>query len=189
VWLFGPGAGVTVAAKSSISAARTRLGWEPMKLLHDELVKPIAQAGTRGAWYRQWRLVSLDSTTLAVPDTVANGRAFGRPGASRGASAFPQVRFVSLVETGTHVLFGTALGAYREGEVTLAEQVIPNLSGGMLCLEIHAFFKHAICVTYFLGKGYASLHQCFVHLGNDCVLFQNLFLTKYMRNRYHCFVY
>ena len=139
-WLFGPGAGVSVAAKSSISAARTRLGWEPMKLLHDELVTPIAQAGTRGAWYRQWRLVSLDSTTLAVPDTAANGRAFGRPGASRGTSAFPQVRFVSLVETGTHVLFGTALGAYREGEVTLAEQVIPNLSGGMLCLADRSFF-------------------------------------------------
>jgi hypothetical protein len=140
VWLFGPAAGVKVAAKSSISMARTRLGWEPMKLLHDELVTPIAQESTRGAWYRHWRLVSLDSTTLAVPDTAANGRAFGRPGASRGASAFPQVRFVSLVETGTHVLFGTALGAYREGEVTLAEQVIPKLGEGMLCLADRSFF-------------------------------------------------
>ena len=47
VWLFGPGARVTVAAKSSISAARSRLGWEPIKLLHDELVKPIAQAAAQ----------------------------------------------------------------------------------------------------------------------------------------------
>jgi hypothetical protein len=141
VWLFGPAARVTVAAKSSISAARTRLGWEPMKLLHDELVKPVAQAPTRGAWYRQWRLVSLDGTALAVPDTAANARAFGRPGASRGASAFPQVRFVSLVESGTHVLFGTALGAYREGELTLAEEVIPHLCPGMLCLADRNFFS------------------------------------------------
>ena len=117
-WLFGPGARVRVAAKSSITAARARLGWEPMKALHDELIKPIAQAATRGAWYRQWRLVSLDSTTLALPDTRANAAAFGRPGASRGRSGFPQVRFVSLVETGTHVLFGSALGAYlrRRGD-------------------------------------------------------------------------
>jgi len=141
VWLFGPAARVRVAAKSSITAARTRLGWEPMKVLHDELVKPIAQAATRGAWYRQWRLVSLDSTTLAVPDTAANGRAFGRPGASRGKSGFPQVRFVSLVETGTHVLFGSALGAYRQGEVTLAEQVVPRLEPGMLCLADRNFFS------------------------------------------------
>jgi len=140
-WLFGPGARVSVAAKSSISAARTRLGWEPMKRLHDELVKPIAQAATRGAWYRQCRLVSLDGATLAVPDTAANARVFGRPGASRGESAFPQVRFVSLVETGTHVLFGTALGAYRQGEATLAEQVVPQLEPGMLCLADRNFFS------------------------------------------------
>jgi hypothetical protein len=113
-----------------------------MKLLHEELVKPIAQVGTQGAWYRQWRLVGLDSATLAVPDTAANAQAFGRPGASRGESSFPQVRFVSLVETGTHVLFGTALGAYRQGEVTLAEQVVPHLGRGMLCLADRSFFGY-----------------------------------------------
>ena len=144
VWLFGPGVRVTVAAKSSISAARTRLGWEPLQRLCEEVVKPLAQAKTRGAWYRRWRLVTLDGSTLAVPDTAANAQAFGRPGASRGTSAFPLVRFVSLVETGTHVLFGSALGAYREGEVTLAEQVVPRLEPGMLCLADRNFFGFAL---------------------------------------------
>jgi hypothetical protein len=140
-WLFGPATSIKVTGKSGISAARIRLGWEPMKRLHDELVKPVAQAATRGAWYGKLRLVSLDGTTLAVPDTAANARAFGRPGASRGRSGFPQLRFVSLVETGTHVLFGSALGAYREGEVTLAEQVIAGLEAGMLCLADRNFFS------------------------------------------------
>lgn len=144
VWLFGPGVRITVAAKSSISAARTRLGWEPMKQLHDELVKPVAQAKTRGAWYRRWRVVTLDSSTLAVPDTIANADCFGRPGASRGRSGFPQVRFVSLVENGTHVLFGSALGAYRESEVTLAEVVLPNLGAGMLALADRSFYGFAL---------------------------------------------
>jgi len=140
VWLLGPAAKVKVAAKSSISEARTRLGWEPLKQLHDQVVTPIATAATKGAWYRRWRLVSLDSTTLAAPDTVANAQAFGRPGASRGESAFPQVRFVSLVESATHVLFGTAQGAYREGEITLAAQVVTHLGAGMLCLADRGFF-------------------------------------------------
>jgi len=142
VWLFGPGVRVSVAARSSISMARTRLGWEPMKALHDEVVKPIAQAETRGAWYREWRLVTLDSSTLAVPDTLANAREFGRPGASRGRSGFPQVRFVSLVESGTHVLFGSVLGAYRESEVVLAEKVLPQLGAGMLALADRSFFSY-----------------------------------------------
>ena len=32
-----------------------------MKVLHDELVKPIVRPATREAWYRGRRLVSLDS--------------------------------------------------------------------------------------------------------------------------------
>jgi len=55
-WLRDPSAGVRVAGKSGISQARTRLGWEPLRQLHDELVKPIAVRSTRGAWYRSWRL-------------------------------------------------------------------------------------------------------------------------------------
>ena len=53
---------------------------------------------------------------------------------SRGSSAYPQVRFVSLVENGTHVLFGTQLGGYHQGEITLAHKVLPSLKKGMLCL-------------------------------------------------------
>src|SRR6202163_2821023 len=67
-WLLDPSATVKVAGKSGISQARTRLGWEPVRQLHDELVKPIAARTTRGAWYRQWRLVSLDGSTLDVAD-------------------------------------------------------------------------------------------------------------------------
>ncbi len=90
-WLRGPSASVRVAGKSGISQARARLGWEPLRQLHDELVKPVAVPSTRGAWYRNWRLVSLDGSTLDVADEKANEDAFGRPGASRGASAYPQV--------------------------------------------------------------------------------------------------
>jgi hypothetical protein len=140
VWRYGPGARVSVAAKSSISQARTRLGWEAMKALHDRVVRPLALPATRGAWYRQWRVVSLDSTTLVVPDTPANGRAFGRPGSRQGRTAFPQVRFVSLVESGTHVLFGSVVGGYRETEISLARAAVTHLEAGLLCLADRSFY-------------------------------------------------
>lgn len=139
-WLLGPEWEVKVAGKSGISQARTRLGWEPLKQLHDEVVAPIAVKGTQGAWYRDWRLVSVDGSTLDVADNQDNEKAFGRPSASRGSSAYPQVRFVSLVENGTHVLFGTQLGGYHEGEITLAHKVLPSLKKGMLCLADRNFF-------------------------------------------------
>jgi Insertion element 4 transposase N-terminal len=121
-WLLGPGQAVKVTGKSGISQARTRLGWEVMRQLHEEVVKPIAVAATQGAWYRRWRLVSLDGSTLDVADEKENERAFGRPSASRGSSAYPQLRFVSLVENGTHVLFGTRWAGYATGEITLARR-------------------------------------------------------------------
>jgi hypothetical protein len=139
-WLRDPSAGVRVAGKSGISQARTRLGWEPLRQLHDELVKPIAVRSTRGAWYRSWLLVSLDGSTFDVADEKVNEDAFSRPGASRGASAYPQIRFVSLVENGTHVLFGSQMEGYRTGEITLAKAVLPRLRKGMLCLADRNFF-------------------------------------------------
>ncbi len=143
-WLLGPGQAVEVTGKSGISQARTRLGWEVMRQLHAEVVKPIAVEATQGAWYRRWRLVSLDGSTLDVADEKANDEAFGRPSASRGASAYPQIRFVSLVENGTHVLFGTRLANYASGEVTLAQKVISALRKGMLCLADRNFFGFAL---------------------------------------------
>ena len=63
-WLRGSVQRVRVVGKSGISQARSRLGDVPVKALHDELVKPIATAETKGAWYRGWRLVSLDGSTM-----------------------------------------------------------------------------------------------------------------------------
>ena len=139
-WLLGPGATIKVTGKSGISQARTRLGWEPIRQLHDQVVKPIAVESTKGAWYRRWRLVSLDGSTLDVADKPENDRVFGRPSSSRGSSAFPQLRFVSLVENGTHVLFGTRMDGFKTGEITLAKEVLGSLRQGMLCLADRNFY-------------------------------------------------
>ena len=141
-WLLDPALTPRVAGHSGISQARTRLGWEPLRQLHDEVVKPIAVAATQGAWSRRWRLVSLDGSTMDVADEQANEDAFGRPGASRGSSAYPQFRFVSLVESGTHVLFGTRMGAYATAENTLAKEALGALDSDMLCLADRGFFGY-----------------------------------------------
>ncbi len=142
-WLWGADA-VKVAGKSGISQARSRLGEMPLRRLYEQVVQPVATRATKGAWYRGWRLVSLDGSTLDVADTAENGIAFGYPGASRGESAFPQLRFVALVENGTHVLFGARLGRYADSETTLAHDVVSALQPGMLCLADRYFFGYAL---------------------------------------------
>jgi hypothetical protein len=142
-WLWGAEA-VKVAGRSGISQARSRLGEAPLRRLYEEVVEPIATRASKGAWYRDWRLVSLDGSCLDVADTEANRACFGCPGASRGASAFPQLRFAALVENGTHVLFGARLGRFAEGETTLAHAALAALRPGMLCLADRQFFGHAL---------------------------------------------
>src|SRR6516225_3573609 len=138
-WLRDPSSKVKVAGKSGISQARSRLGAEPLKKLYDAVATPIAEKRTKGAWYRQWRIVSLDGSTLDVADTADNDQAFGRPGSSRGSSAFPKIRFVALLENGTHVLWGAHMDRYSTDELTLAEKVIPLLHQGMLCMADRFF--------------------------------------------------
>jgi hypothetical protein len=145
-WLAGPERAIKVVGRAGISQARTRLSSEPVKRLHDRVVGPIAQRSvkraTKGAWYRKWRVVSLDGSTLDVADTRENAEAFGRPGASRGQSAYPQIRFVSLVENGTHILFGSQMGGYHTGEATLGDAACTHLCADMLALADRNFFSY-----------------------------------------------
>src|SRR3954463_2835686 len=142
-WLRGAEA-VRGAGKSGVPQAGPRVGESPLRRLYERVVRPVATPATKGAWYREWRLGSLDGASLDVADTAENEAAFGRPGAGRGESAFPQLRFVALVENGTHVLFGARLGRCEDGETTLAHDVLAALRPGMLCLADRQFFGYAL---------------------------------------------
>jgi hypothetical protein len=84
----------------------------------------------------------MDGTTFDVGDTEENVRHFGRRVSSRGDSAFPKMRLLGLVETGTHVVFGAVFGGYTESEERMAEGVITSLEAGMLCLADRYFLGY-----------------------------------------------
>ena len=120
--------------KSAISAARSRLGADVMQTIARQALTPLAPDNARRAFYRGLRVVSLDGSGLEVADEAANRAAFGAPGTQQGRTGYPQLRFVGLLENGTHALFGVALGGYKDAEITLAHQAVGHLRPGMLCL-------------------------------------------------------
>lgn len=137
-----PSLPIVAPQKSAFSKARERVGSLPLRRLFEETAVPMAATSTPGAWYRRWRLMSLDGSTMEVPDTPANEEHFGRPSVSRGEkSAYPRLRWVALGEAGTRAVVGVEAGAYREGETSLARPLFQRLSPGMLCL----------CDRYFYG--------------------------------------
>jgi Insertion element 4 transposase N-terminal/Transposase DDE domain len=135
---------VRVATESAITQARQRLGSVPIERLYEEVVVPIAKKVTRGAWYRSWRVVTLDGSVLDIADSEENEKAFGRPGASRGRSAYPQTRVVGFVENGTHVLFGAEMDRYDVGETTIARRILKKLRSNMLCLADRNFLGYPL---------------------------------------------
>lgn len=129
----------TVTGKAAISQGRTRLSSEPPARLYALQVHPIGPADMPGVWYRGFRVMGLDGSTLEVADAAVNAQHFGYPGASRGSSAFPQLRFAALAECGTHVLVGAQIGPYRTSEQELAMQVLEHADASMLILADRGF--------------------------------------------------
>jgi hypothetical protein len=135
-WWHVPGA-------SALGEARERLGPEPLKLLFERAARPLATQATRGAWYRNWRVMVMDGTCLDVPDSPANQvLSRSKSGRGEGVGAFPQVRVLGLVEAGTHAIVDAAQGPYSTGEQTLARELLHDgspLGAGVLLLADRLF--------------------------------------------------
>src|SRR3954453_19898075 len=127
---------------SAFTQARRRLGVAPLRRLFLETARPMATHQTIGAFYRGWRLMGLDGTTLDLPDTPDNARTFGRPTTGRAAGAFPQVRLLAPCELGTHAVCGLAIKPLRHGEPSMVGPLPDHLGPGMLLIWDRGFFSY-----------------------------------------------
>lgn len=140
-WLGGGEAVAVQASKSAISQARTRLGPQVMRCLAQRVLRPLAEPGAPGAWYRGLRVMALDGSCMDVADEAANAEHFGYPAASRGQSAFPQARVLGLVECGTHVVTAAEVAPYAHSEQAMAAALLPaKLAPDMLVLADRNFY-------------------------------------------------
>src|SRR6266545_1097727 len=126
-----------VPTTGSLTRARARLGPEPLQALFKRTAGPLATSATPGAWYRGWRLVVVDGTTLDVADTPANQQAFGRPRTHRGE----QTLTAGLLGAGSALQAGMLLLAdrlftgaelWRQAQATGAELLWRTRSNAVL---------------------------------------------------------
>ena len=142
-WMQGNQAVPTVA-KSSISAARSKIGCAPLQVLHQRACVPLAEMKAQPhAFYAGLRLVAIDGSNFEVPDEAANATAFGYPGSRTGHAAYPQAQCAVLVECATHAILGANLGPYRTAEWDICKPLLARLAPGMLCLADRGFNGYA----------------------------------------------
>lgn len=129
---------------SSLSRARAKLGADPLHMLFEAVAGPVGGADAPGVFCCGLRVISVDGSTTDLPDTPANAGFFDRPGNGTRDGAFPQARWLAAAESGTGALVGACFGAYTVGEQTLALDLLPVFTPGMLVLADRNFLSHTL---------------------------------------------
>ncbi len=142
-WTKGGNAAPTLA-KSSISAARAKVGFAPLRRLHERTCLALCnRVDHPHAFYAGLRLVAIDGSNFEVPDEAENAREYGYPGSRTGHAGYPQAQCAVLVECASHAILGAEIGPYRLSERTLCEPLLDKLTVGMLCLADRGFDSYA----------------------------------------------
>jgi hypothetical protein len=138
-WMRGQSTSPEIA-KSSLSAARQKLGVTPLKDLHQRACQPLADPKRHPeAFYAGLRVVAIDGSNFEVADETDNAATFGYPGSRTGHAAYPQAQCAVLIECASHAILGANLGAYRTSEWTICEPLIAQMNHTMLCLADRGF--------------------------------------------------
>ena len=142
-WSAGVPASASIA-KSSISAMRSKIGWQPLQDLMNQHCVPMASPSSHPeAFYAGLRVVAIDGSNFELPDEAANVEAFGYPGSRTGHAGYPQAQCAVLIECATHAIFGATIGAYGTEEFKLCKPLLPKLDASMLCLADRGFRGHS----------------------------------------------
>lgn len=127
-------------AKSSISAARTRIGWKPLAALVQRCCVPLADAHRHPeAFFAGLRVVAMDGSNFELPDEADNAAQFGYPGSRTGQAGYPQAQGAVLVECATHAILAANLDMYATPEWEVCTALLPRLDASMLCLADRGF--------------------------------------------------
>ena len=130
-----PGLSLKPVTKEAPVKARKRLGSAPLKALFEDLAERVKPEPS----FHGFRTWGVDGVRFTMPDTPENEEAFGRPTASRGSSAFPQMLGVALVDTVSRRIRAAVLGHHKGSERTACLSMLKHLGHQDLLLLDRGF--------------------------------------------------
>ena len=125
-----------------MSKARQRLGKKPFVWLFEEIARPVGDAALPGCFWRQFRVMAVDGTSLEMQDTAENRERFGIHRNQHGDLGYPQMKAAVLMECGTRVPVGCAVGRNNAHEPLLFDQLLSKLNKEMLLLADRCYFDY-----------------------------------------------
>lgn len=134
---------VKIAVGSAITKGKQRLGKKPFEVMFEKFVKPAGTKEHEGCFYKGLRIVAVDSSTLSVQNTKENREHFGVHSNQFGEIGYPYIKFVSLVECGTRIIFAARTGQVHTSENELFEHLIGMLDKGLILLADRLYYNFA----------------------------------------------
>jgi hypothetical protein len=126
-------------AASPYCQARAKLPLERLEQIHHGLV---AEAQTAAATKDLWcghRVVVVDGSTLTLPDTPANQKAYPQHSVQKPGCGFPILRLVGLFCLATGFLSAWATGTWRQQELALLQLLWSHLPPDAVLLADRGF--------------------------------------------------
>jgi hypothetical protein len=157
-FLVGQGQRPCAAGTGAYCEARQRLpeGWLARLVRHsgDDLHARVSAESLRIA---DRPVYVVDGTTVSMPDTLANQKAYPQARTQKPGVGFPIARVVALFSLTSGAVLDSAMGKYRgkgTGETSLFRELLERLQGGSVLLGDRCF-----CNYWTL----AMLKNCDVH--------------------------
>ncbi len=141
-----PGRRGRTPAPSAVAQARGRLGDEPMRWLFERCSEKWAHESARRFAWRGLAVYGIDGTTARVPDSPENREHFGGPVGPRGDSAYPVVRFATLMTLRTHLLAAARFGPFARSETIYARSFWPQVPDESLVVADCNFFDAKLLI-------------------------------------------
>ncbi len=130
-----PSLSLKAITPEAVCHARARLGVDPVRLLFEMLGSEVKPAPS----FRGLRVWAMDGSAFNTADTPSNSKRFGRPKASRGTTAFPQLRIVPLVDVTSRQLRAVVVQRCNGSERDAAATLLKSLRRGDLVLWDRGF--------------------------------------------------
>jgi hypothetical protein len=132
---------VATPGSSALSQALRRVGAAPLK----ELFTLVRGPAVGAARWHGLLVCAIDGTSMFVPNSAVNARAFGRQtGRPDAESGYPMLRLLTVVACGTRTVIDAVFGSYGVGETTYAPTLLRCLRPDMLLLADRNFAATAL---------------------------------------------
>ncbi|MGH3180447.1 MAG: hypothetical protein ACRDOE_00835 [Streptosporangiaceae bacterium] len=129
--------GTVTPSGPALSKARVLPGEQVMRRIFElDAARTDVDPGIGAAWHGM-ETTGIDGTTIELFRNDELADAFGVP----AGGTKPKLRLVSHVRTGSRRWISAAIGGYHDGENTLADELEPSFTTGIINLADRGFFS------------------------------------------------